>query len=118
MVAIFCGNLAAGRESTINGSGEQTRDYVYVKDVTRARLLALEGEVPSGAYNIGTGAETSVNELYEILREASGRKDIPLAKHGPAKSGEQLRSSVNPALAARALDGARRRTSPPASKRL
>jgi len=101
VVAIFCGNLAAGRGSTINGSGEQTRDYVYVEDVARANVLALETDAPSGAYNVGTGIETSVNELYEILREASGR-DLPPA-HGPAKQGEQLRSSVNPTAAARIL---------------
>ena len=101
VVAIFCGNLAAGRGSTINGSGEQTRDYVYVEDVARANVLALEGDAPPGAYNVGTGIETSVNELYEILREASGR-DLPPA-HGAAKPGEQLRSSVDPTAAARVL---------------
>ena len=90
VVAIFCTNLAADRVSTINGTGEQTRDYVYVGDVARANVLALENEVPSGAYNIGTGAETSVNRLYELLQEISC-KDLP-PKYGPAKPGEQLRS--------------------------
>jgi UDP-glucose 4-epimerase len=56
VVAIFSGNLAEGRTSTINGTGEQTRDYVYVEDVARANVLALEGEVPPGAYNVGTGS--------------------------------------------------------------
>jgi UDP-glucose 4-epimerase len=101
VVAIFCGNLAAGRGSTINGSGEQTRDYVYVEDVARANVLALEGEAPSGAYNIGTGIETSVNGLYEALREISG-KDLP-AEYAPARPGEQLRSSIDPAKASKAL---------------
>ncbi len=101
VVAIFCGNLAAGRGSTINGAGEQTRDYVFVEDVARANVLALEGDAPSGAYNVGTGIETSVNELYEILRETSGR-DLP-PTHGAAKPGEQLRSSVDPTTAARVL---------------
>jgi UDP-glucose 4-epimerase len=101
VVAIFCGNMAAGRTSTINGSGEQTRDYIYVGDVVRANVLALEGEVPSGAYNVGTGVETSVNELYELLSEIAG-KDLP-PEHGPAKPGEQIRSSVNPALAGRVI---------------
>ena len=101
VVAIFCGNLAAGRGSTINGSGEQTRDYVYVEDVARANVLALEGDAPSGAYNVGTGIETSVNELYEILRETSGADLLPA--HVAAKPGEQLRSSVGPTTAARVL---------------
>ncbi len=101
VVAIFCGNLAAGRPSRINGTGEQTRDYVYVGDVARANVLALENEVPSGAYNVGTGVETSVNRLYELLSGISG-KDLP-PEHGPAKPGEQLRSSVDPSLAGRAM---------------
>jgi UDP-glucose 4-epimerase len=101
VVAIFSGNLAEGRSSTINGTGEQTRDYVYVGDVARANVLALENEAPSGAYNIGTGIETSVNQLYEILRDASGR-DLPPV-HGPAKPGEQLRSSLDPTDAGRVL---------------
>jgi UDP-glucose 4-epimerase len=101
VVAIFCGNLAEEKVSRINGSGEQTRDYVYVGDVARANILALENEIPSGAYNIGTGVETSVNRLYELLCEVSGR-DLP-AEHGPAKPGEQLRSCVDPALAGRVM---------------
>jgi UDP-glucose 4-epimerase len=97
VVAIFCGNLAQGQTSTINGGGEQTRDYVYVGDVARANVLALESGVPSGAYNIGTGVETSVNSLYELLLGIAAR-DLP-ARHGPSKPGEQLRSSVDPTLA-------------------
>ena len=102
VVAIFCANLAQGRTSRINGSGVQTRDYVYVEDVARANVLAVEGAPPSGAYNIGTGEETSVNELYETLVEISG-KDLP-PEHGPAKPGEQLRSSVDASLAGRVLE--------------
>ncbi|HZG63667.1 MAG TPA: NAD-dependent epimerase/dehydratase family protein, partial [Rubrobacteraceae bacterium] len=102
VVAIFSGNLAANRASTINGTGEQTRDYIYVGDVARANILALENDPPSGAYNIGTGIETSVDQLYEMLRSISGRELPP--EHGPAKPGEQLRSSIDPACAERALD--------------
>ncbi len=93
VVAIFSKNLAVDKPSTINGTGEQTRDYVYAEDVARANVLALEGDAPSGAYNIGTGIETSVNELYELLRGISG-KNLP-PKHASAKPGEQLRSSVD-----------------------
>jgi UDP-glucose 4-epimerase len=101
VVAIFCGNLAAHETSIINGTGEQTRDYVYVDDVARANVLALEREAPSGAYNIGTGVETSVIELYELLREASHAELLP--RYAPAKPGEQLRSSLDPSRAAEFL---------------
>lgn len=101
VVAIFAGRLAAGETCTINGTGEQTRDYVYVEDVARANVLALEDGVPSGSYNVGTGVETSVNELYETMAKLSGRA-LP-AEHGPAKRGEQLRSAVDPAKAGRVL---------------
>jgi UDP-glucose 4-epimerase len=102
VVAIFCGNLAGGTTSSINGGGEQTRDYVYVEDVARANVLAIENDVPSGAYNIGTGLETSVNRLYTLLLELSA-KDLP-SRHGPPKPGEQLRSCVDPSLAGRTFD--------------
>ena len=101
-MAIFSADLAANRRSTINGEGEQTRDYVYVGDVARANTLALEGDPPPGAYNVGTGLETSVNRLYELARDISGT-DLP-ASYGPAKPGEQLRSSIDPARAGRVLD--------------
>lgn len=101
VVAIFCRNLAVGRTSAIYGSGEQTRDYVYVQDVARANVVAIENEVDSGAYNVGTGAETSVNELYELLRKVSGKDIRPT--YGVARPGEQLRSSVAPDLAGREL---------------
>jgi UDP-glucose 4-epimerase len=73
-----------------------------VKDVARANVQALENEVPSGAYNIGTGVETSVNRLYDLLLEFSG-KDLP-PQHGPSKPGEQRRSCVDPSLAGRTFD--------------
>jgi UDP-glucose 4-epimerase len=101
VVAIFCGNLAAGRKSTINGTGEQTRDYVYVGDVARANVLALEGEAASGAYNVGTGVETSVNELYDRMCRLLGRNLPP--ERGPRLPGEQGRSCVDPSRADRAL---------------
>jgi UDP-glucose 4-epimerase len=101
VVAIFSGNLAKRHASRINGAGTQTRDYVFVEDVARANTLAVENEVPPGAYNIGTARETSVVRLYETLAKISGR-DLP-PEHGPAKPGEQLRSSVDSALVARAM---------------
>ncbi len=62
---------------------------------------ALEGDPLPGAYNIGTGVETSVNRLYGTLAEVSG-KNLP-PEHGPAKPGEQIRSCVDPSLAGRAM---------------
>jgi UDP-glucose 4-epimerase len=102
VVAIFCGNLAEGKASTINGTGEQTRDYVYVEDVARANVVALENEVFVGAYNIGTGIETSVKELYDRMRRLSGRNLLP--QRGPQPPGEQRRSCVDPSRAARVLN--------------
>ena len=101
VVAVFCGNLATGRTSQIYGTGEQTRDYIHVEDVVRANVLALEGKPPSGAYNVGTGIETSVNELYGLLREISGKGPPP--EHGPGRPGEQARSCISPAKIGRVL---------------
>ena len=82
MAAFFLGNLAAERASAIYGNGEQTQDYIHVFDVARANELALEGHAaPGGLNNIATGIETSVKELYSLLREISG-KGLP-PKHGP-----------------------------------
>ena len=105
VVAIFSGNLAADKTSRINGTGGQTRDYVFVGDVARANALAVEGGPPggvsNGAYNVGTGVETSVNELYGLMRGLCG-KDLP-PKHGPTKPGEQARSCVDPSKAEKLL---------------
>lgn len=92
VVAIFVKRLLAGEMPTIHGTGEQTRDFVFVGDVVRANLLSLEHDL-LGAFNVGTGIETSVNTLYEAIRRAVGT-DIQ-AMHGPAKPGEQARSSLD-----------------------
>jgi UDP-glucose 4-epimerase len=98
VVAIFAGRLIDGQQSTINGSGNQTRDFVYVDDVVAANLAASEGGW-QGEYNVGTGVETSINDLYASL--ASIARVNAAAVHAPAKEGEQLRS---------VLDGSRLRT--------
>ncbi|HXH41792.1 MAG TPA: NAD-dependent epimerase/dehydratase family protein, partial [Thermoanaerobaculia bacterium] len=92
VVAIFAGQLLAGEQPAINGSGTQTRDFVYVDDVVAANLAASEGEW-QGEYNVGTGVETSINDLYESLASIAG-VDAP-AVHRPAKHGEQLRSVLD-----------------------
>lgn len=96
VVAIFARLLLAGRELTINGTGEQTRDFVYVGDVVRANLAVTDDASLSGALNVGTGVETSVNDLYREMAALIPRGSS--MRHAPAKLGEQMRS---------VLDGAR-----------
>jgi UDP-glucose 4-epimerase len=99
VVAIFANKLLAGENPVINGSGEQTRDFVFVGDVVQANVLALEKDL-TGAYNVGTGVETSVNTLYDSIRRAVGSGGP--APHAPGKPGEQLRSSLDSGALVRA----------------
>jgi UDP-glucose 4-epimerase len=92
VVAIFLDRLLAGEPATINGDGEQTRDYVHVADVVRANLAAA-GRRGFAVYNVGTGRETSVVELYRLLAGAAGVELEP--RFAPAKPGEQRRSVVD-----------------------
>jgi UDP-glucose 4-epimerase len=92
--------LLAGQSPVINGDGKQTRDYVFVGDVVKANVAALESDFV-GAVNIGTGQETDVVTICRLLRE--GTAVATEARHGPAKIGEQRRSSLDAALAARIL---------------
>ncbi len=100
VVSIFCQRLLGAKECTIYGEGKQTRDFVYVEDVARANLLAVEKDV-TGPVNIGTGKETDINQLYTLLAQAAG-VDKP-ATHAPGRPGEQMRSCVDNALARRVL---------------
>ncbi len=95
VVAIFLHRLLGGKQPVINGDGRQTRDYTYVGDVVRANLAAV-GLPGFRTYNVGTGIETDVNVLYRLIRNALG-SDVD-ADHGPAKSGEQLRSCITSEL--------------------
>lgn len=92
VVAIFLKRLLADEAPTINGDGLQTRDYVHVSDVVAANLAAL-GLTGFHIFNVGTGVETNVVDLYAGLRGAIGSHLEPI--HGPAKPGEQRRSSVD-----------------------
>src|SRR5206468_13111788 len=75
VVAIFMGLLADGGTPRLYGDGRQTRDYVYAGDVARAFVLALARD--GGVYNVGTGRETSVLELYDAVQAASGVRREP-----------------------------------------
>jgi len=92
--AIFCGAAVTGRPVTIFGTGEQTRDFVYVGDVVDACMKAAEG-APFGPFNVGTGVETTVNALADQL----GLE----ATHAPGRPGEVERSCLDPARAGREL---------------
>jgi UDP-glucose 4-epimerase len=92
VVAIFGGALLDGAPIRINGTGEQTRDYVYVADVVRANMAVSENDL-IGIFNVGTGIETSVNQLFATLRDAIGSN--AKAEHAPAKAGEQMRSVLD-----------------------
>ena len=93
VIAIFAGALLDGHTPRINGTGEQTRDYVFVHDVVRANMAASERDDLQGIYNVGTGVETSVNDLYTTLTTALAIHRP--AEHGPAKAGEQRRSVLD-----------------------
>lgn len=96
VVAIFAGRLLAGEPCTIYGDGNQTRDFVYVDDVVDA--FARAAQKGSGLLmNIGTGAETSVNELYGTMATVAGA-GAP-AEFAPARVGELARSSLDPSRA-------------------
>jgi UDP-glucose 4-epimerase len=107
VVAIFSKRLLAGEPLTIFGDGEQTRDYVFVGDVVNANLLAADATLPATAalddraFNIGTGAETSVNTLAAELAAVADR---PAAlRYAPARRGELRNSCLDCARASAVL---------------
>ena len=92
VIAIFLERMLNGQKAVINGDGKQTRDFVYIDDVVRANVLALDAGANS-IYNIGTGVETDVNEIFRELNRLTGA-NLP-EEHAPAKAGEQLRSVLS-----------------------
>ena len=94
VISIFLQKMLNNEQPIIHGNGRQTRDFVFVDDVAEASLAAL-GHDSYGTYNVGTGVETSINELFRMLVGLTGAscKEV----HGPAKQGEQMRSAIDPA---------------------
>lgn len=92
VVAIFIQKMLNNEQAVINGNGRQTRDFVFVDDVVEANL-AVMGQETQGTFNVGTGVETSINDLFRILVQHTGStcKEV----HGPAKKGEQARSVID-----------------------
>jgi len=100
VVAIFYQHLLEDMVPTIYGSGDQTRDFVFVADVVEAVRLASKSDL-CGSFNVGTGVETSVNTLFESICSTLDRQLTP--EYAEARAGEQLRSSIDPAAIKQAL---------------
>ena len=86
VVAIFTGKMLASEPVTINGDGEQTRDFVYVGDCAYANYLAVTVPHQAGIYNIGWGRPTSINEIFTTLAKVTAYPHQ--VSYGPAKVGE------------------------------
>jgi UDP-glucose 4-epimerase len=96
VVAVFATRMARQESVTIDGTGEQTRDFVYVGDCVTANIAALERGSGS-SINIGTGKETSIRQVFDAMAEVSGYGEAP--KFGPGRKGDVVRIVLNPGLA-------------------
>jgi UDP-glucose 4-epimerase len=106
VIAIFLDRMAAGEPVLIFGDGEQTRDFVYVKDVVDAALAAVDHA--GGVLNVGTGVATSINELFAACARVTGYEHE--AEREPARAGDILRSVIDPSRAQGELGWSARRT--------
>jgi nucleoside-diphosphate-sugar epimerase len=88
----FIDTITKGGRPTVYGDGRQTRDFVFVKDVVQANLLAMESDVRNGVFNVGTGVPVTLNELIGKIGGLAGRVVAPL--HSPARPGD-IRHSVS-----------------------
>jgi UDP-glucose 4-epimerase len=101
VVAIFCEGLLGKRAFRINGSGTDTRDYVYIDDVVRANLLALESDA-CDHFNVGTGRQADTNTIHRLIAERLGK---PLTvDHGPDRPGDLRASALDSTKIGRELD--------------
>jgi UDP-glucose 4-epimerase len=100
VIAVFTGKMLRGEQVTINGTGKQERDFVYVGDVARANLLATSGE-HNGIYNLGSGCGTDINTIFAKLRDLT--KFVGEPNYGPAKLGEVYRTWLDASKAQREL---------------
>lgn len=100
VISKFSNMLLARKQCVITGTGKQTRDYVYVGDVVRAQMAAMEKNV-TGMYHVGTGVQTSVVQLFRKLNAITGAKQKET--HVPACQGEVMRSALDATLAQREL---------------
>lgn len=102
-MADYIRQLADGKQAEIWGDGTKTRDYVYIDDVVRANLLALElpANHENPVFNIGSGVETSLNSLYRKIARLLGAPALPI--YHPDRAGEQNRYSLESRKARREL---------------
>ena len=96
VVAVFATRMARDDAVTIDGTGQQTRDFVYVGDCVTANVAALE-RGSGGSFNIGTGQETSIRNIFDLMAEVSGFTQQP--NFGPPRKGDVMRIVLNPARA-------------------
>lgn len=103
VIALFARAFLRGRTPTIFGDGEQTRDFVYVEDVVRANLAALEADLPEphAVINVGTGGRVSLNELARAMTSILGVSIEP--EHGPERAGDVRHSQASIERAERLL---------------
>jgi len=92
VIAVFSDKMLKNQEVVINGDGEQTRDFIYLDDVVNAGLLAM-GQEKSDIYNISTGIETNINEIFKKIKELTNSDCEEI--HAPEKKGEQKRSCLD-----------------------
>jgi len=94
VIAIFSDKLVRNKKPTIFGSGEQTRDFIYVSDVVEANILSLTKTNLNGEFNISTGRETSVNELYKRMQKIAKKEELS-AIYAEKRKGEVYRSVLD-----------------------
>lgn len=92
VVAIFINKMLENSQPIINGDGLYTRDYVFIRDVVKANVIALNNNV-SGIYNIGTEIETTTNDIFNNLKKLTGSNCAEV--HGEAQKGEQRVSCIS-----------------------
>ncbi|MBI4256761.1 NAD-dependent epimerase/dehydratase family protein [Candidatus Uhrbacteria bacterium] len=100
VISVFARQMLAGEKVVINGNGKQTRDYVFVGDIVRAHMLAMDKAV-TGTFNIGSGIQTTVNALFSKIKQLTDSKQKEV--HGSACKGEVMRSALDSRKAAREL---------------